>query len=150
MADNKENPRPGENPGNLMGKGKGGRPKFSIYWLYALIAISFFAIQYFKFGQHPKDIEWPRLLNEVIKAGHVEKVVVVNNEIAEVYIKKDSLSLPRYKDLFTDNFRSVPKAGPHYVCNIPSIDSFVTEMKEAKFSNYELIKRRDIFGDLWA
>jgi ATP-dependent metalloprotease FtsH len=148
MADNKENQKPADNPGNLTGKGKGGRPKFSIYWLYALIAISFFAIQYFKFGQHPKDIEWPRLLNEVIKAGHAEKVVVVNNEIAEVYIKKDSLGLPRYKDLFTDNFRSVPKAGPHYVCNIPSIDSFVTEMKEAKFSNYELIKRRDIFGDL--
>ena len=148
MADNKENQRPGDNPGNITGKGKGGRPKFSIYWLYALIAISFFAIQYFKFGQHPKDIEWPRLLNEVIKAGHVEKVVVVNNEIAEVYIKKDSLGLPRYKDLFTDNFRSVSKTGPHYVCNIPSIDSFVTEMKEAKFSNYELIKRRDIFGDL--
>jgi ATP-dependent metalloprotease FtsH len=148
MADNKENLKPGDNPGSSTGKGKGGRPKFSIYWLYALVAISFFAIQYFKFGQHPKDIEWPRLLNEVVKAGHVEKVVVVNNEIAEVYIKKDSLGLPRYKDLFTDNFRSVPKAGPHYVCNIPSIDSFVTEMKEAKFSNYELIKRRDIFGDL--
>jgi ATP-dependent metalloprotease FtsH len=148
MADNKENQRPGDNPGNPVGKGKGGKPKFSIYWLYALIAISFIAIQYFKFGQHPKDIEWPKLLNEVVKAGHVEKVVVVNNEIAEVYIKKDSLKLPRYKDLFTDNFRSVAKAGPHYVCNIPSIDSFVTEMKEAKFSNYELIKRRDIFGDL--
>jgi ATP-dependent metalloprotease FtsH len=147
MADNKENQKPGDNSVNSPGKGKGGRPKISIYWLYALIAISFFASQYFfKFGQHPKEIEWPRLVSEVIKSGHAEKVVVVNNEIAEVYIKKDSLILHRYKDLFTDNWRSVAKAGPHYVSNIPSIDAFVNEMKEAKFANYEIIKRKD-FGD---
>ncbi len=147
MADNKENQKPGDNPGNTPGKGKSGRPKISIYWLYALIAVSFFASQYFfKFGQHPKEIEWPKLVSDVIKPGHAEKVVVVNNEIVEVYIKKDSLNLPRYKDLFADNWRSVAKTGPHFVSNIPSIDAFVKKMDESNFSNYEIIKRKD-FSD---
>lgn len=148
MADQTENQKPKDKPNPGPGNSKGGKPRFSIYWLYALIAITFFAVQLFRIGQHPRDIEWPKLLNDEVKKGHVEKIVVVNNEIAEIYIKKDSLSLPQYKDLYSDNFRSVPKNGPQFVCNIPSVDAFYQEMKDANFSNYELIKRKDIFGDL--
>lgn len=147
MAENTENQKPKDKPGNSPGSGKIGRPKFSSYWLLALILLIFLGVQFMHIGQHPKEIEWSKMLTELIKPGEVDKIVIVNNEVAEIYIKKDSLGLPKYKDLFSDKMRSAPQAGPHYVCNIPSIDAFYQEMKDAKFTNYEMIKRKDIFGD---
>ncbi len=77
---------------------KGKRPKFSFYWIYALLLIVFIAIQYFNYSNPVKETSWPRLEEMLIKQD-VEKIIVVNKEKAEIYIKKAKLkSDTAYKD----------------------------------------------------
>ena len=45
-------------PPNLS-PGKKGKPRFSFYWIYAILAIVFIAIQYFNYTSPVKEITWP-------------------------------------------------------------------------------------------
>ena len=51
MADNK----------NKITPSKSKRPRFSFYWIYAILAIVFIAIQYFNYTNPVKEIMWPKL-----------------------------------------------------------------------------------------
>jgi cell division protease FtsH len=70
---------------------KKGKPKFSFYWIYAVLAIIFIGIQIFNYSSPQKDITWNQLF-EMLAKQDVEKIVVVNKEKAEVYIKKDRIA----------------------------------------------------------
>ncbi|MCX6267971.1 MAG: ATP-dependent metallopeptidase FtsH/Yme1/Tma family protein [Bacteroidetes bacterium] len=69
---------------------KGKRPKFNFYWIYAILAIGFIAIQYFNFSNPVEEITWTRL-EEILTKQDVDKIVIVNKEKAEIYIKKEKL-----------------------------------------------------------
>ncbi len=71
--------------------------KFNFYWIYGLIAIVLIGIQFFDWDGSPSDLKDIKKLNsEMLQKGHVEKIVIVNNEFAEIYIKPDSLNLEPY------------------------------------------------------
>lgn len=143
-------------PQNGNGLGTGNKPKFSIYWVYILIALSFFAINYLSIGGKPEKTDWATFQNSMMMNGDVKKVVLISNQQkVEVYIKEDKLNSPKYKNLFDKGLNSVSKSGPHYVFNTG--EGFGDQFKVA---NEELAKkglpkvpmewdtRKDIFGDL--
>ncbi len=130
------------------------RPKFSIYWIYAAIALLFIGIQMLNLGNNMEEITWNRFEKQMLANHDVEKVVVVNKERAEVYIKPDKLSNERYSDIRDKSF-GPNKEGPHYYFNIGSVETFNEQLEEAQkdFSEEEKIvvayeTRRDIFGEL--
>src|SRR5690554_6038554 len=55
----------------------------------------------------------------------VEKIVVINRQTAEVYIKKELLSEEKH-----DHIRN--KVGPHYFIEIGSVESFETKLSAAQ------------------
>lgn len=65
----------------------------------------------------------------MLSQGDVEKIIVVNKEIAEVYIKSDRLSDEKYKDVTQDIKNTT---GPQYVIKIGSVDSFETKLENAQ------------------
>src|ERR1022692_755997 len=67
---------------------------FNIYWIYAVILAILIGLEFFSpFSNEGKEITTGRFLVEMLKKGHVKKIVVVNGDLAEIFIKKDSLGL---------------------------------------------------------
>jgi cell division protease FtsH len=111
---------------------KNGKPKFNIYWIYGLIALTLIGLQLFSFSQGPKEITMQEFERDMLKNGDVEKIEVINKEKANIYIKKDRLNDVRYKDLFDNSFSSVSQEGPHFFFTIGSIEYFEQWLREAQ------------------
>ncbi len=140
---NKENPEKGKFQSRLP------KAKFSFYWVYAILAIIFIFMWFSNRSGQSKDIDWGQL-REMLTNQEIEKITVVNNEIAEIFIKKDKLSLEKYKDI-KDAGSTLPQ--PHYVFVIGSYDSFKADVEKVQ-QNLEnpvyLVneKRRNWGGDI--
>ncbi len=151
---NKEKGSPNQSQNGNGSSSGGSKPKFNIYWVYILIGLVFFSIQFLNFGGSPQKTNWSNFEKDMLKTGDVERVVVITNQQkVEVYIKKDRLENPKYKALFEKSLNSVSKSGPHYFFNIGSAESFEKQFSEANEKigvpkDYEI--RKDVFGDLFA
>lgn len=134
MSDNNEKKNQFDKVKNTLNK-KAPKPGggFNIYWIYAVIAVIFISLQVFNFGNAIKSTTWQEFENKMLKQGDVEKVVVVTNDLlAEVYIKKDSLKKAEYEKVRTKGFGKSENNGPHFVFNIGSVESFNSDLKEAQ------------------
>ncbi len=155
MAEEKKRKHKISQPPPDKNKDKNPKPKFNIYWIYGLIAISFIGITFWNSGNHMKEITWQRFEREMLKNHDVEKVVVVNKERAEVFIKKESLNKLKYEDVAEQGFGEGKSVGPHYFFNIGSVEIFREELEQAQkgFSKEEKIAvvyetRKDVFGEM--
>ncbi|MEI6852626.1 MAG: ATP-dependent zinc metalloprotease FtsH, partial [Bacteroidota bacterium] len=111
--------------------GNGQKKKFSFYWIYAALAIIFLGMQFWPWGGvGAKEITWNRFT--VFLGKHqVEKIVVVNKEKAEIYIKQEALTADTaFKD-FTQKKTLGSKAnkGPHFEFEILSSENFEEKVR---------------------
>jgi AFG3 family protein len=77
-------------------------PKFNFMWLYAIAVIALLVVPYFFGGSGGKPIDFQTFEGNMLKKGDVDKIVAYKNGdlvVAEVYIKKDSLSKPQYSSV---------------------------------------------------
>lgn len=102
------------------------RPGFNMYWLYAILLVSIIAFAYFSQSPQGEEISWKEFENSLLSNHAVDKMVVVNKEVARIYIKADSLGNAKYK-----NVRAL-KEGPHYQMNIGSVETFEDKMAKAQ------------------
>jgi len=124
---------------------KGKRPKFSFYWIYAILAVVFIAIQYFNYSNPVKETTWPRL-EEMLSKQDVEKIVIINKEKAEIYIKKAKIqSDTAYKDFRKRSFgTSSTSSNPQYFYQIGSEEIFHGLLKDTRDSVVSRMKRDSI------
>ena len=124
-------------------------PKFNvIFWIYVPL-IAFIGYMYF-FGYEggdPQETEWYKVKDNMIPQGDIERITyVVNKDMAEVTIKKDSLK--KYVNLFGGR---EPKYSPQFVFNIKS-DEALVEARESlpaeKRFDIKTEKRIDYFGNI--
>lgn len=67
-------------------RNQGRRPLMNMYWMYALIAISLFALYYFQDGSLTKDVDWTQFEKAAME-GDIEKIMVFpENRIAEGFV----------------------------------------------------------------
>jgi AFG3 family protein len=145
------------NPGSEKKTDKNQKPKFNSNWIFAIIAISILAIQLFYGGKSPEKIN-TRKVKELIGARTIERIVVVNQKFAEIYLKKDtqgSAKDPNAPKSGTGLGLSVPKAD--YIYNFGDVGKFETLLAETqKESGYEdkeiiypdNIDRKNYFGEI--
>ena len=99
--------------------------KFNFYWIYGLIAVVLIGFQFFPFQGSPielKDIS--KFNTEMLQKGDVNRIVIVNDEFAEIYIKPDQLKKEPYiKD-------KVPEKGPQYKYKVIAVDVFINQLNE--------------------
>jgi len=155
MADSKKTDK---NKGKTDKDGKpSGKPKFNAYWIYGAVALAILGFQFIFSGSGNEDISWQRFEREMIQNRDVEKIVVVNKEKAEIYIKPDKLASGRYSDVDSHGFGGIPNNGPHFSYTIPSVEVFSANIKEAQekygYNESEIISvryetRKNIMGDL--
>ena len=65
----------------------GRKGKFNSMLLPILIGLAFFSIIFINRSNGPKEIEWKQL-NEMLQSHEIEKIIIVNQTFAEIYIKK--------------------------------------------------------------
>ena len=65
--------------------------KFNFYWIYAIIAVIFFSIQLMSVNTNSEEIDWQKFNTQMLQNYDVEKVVILNKEIVQIYIKEEAL-----------------------------------------------------------
>ena len=103
--------------------------KFNFYWIYGLLAVVFIGLQVMNWGGSTKTVGWGEL-KTMLESQDVEKILLVNKELAEVYIKKDRLSQAKYKDVRDAKGMGTPTA--QYVYTIGSVESFEKDVNDAQ------------------
>lgn len=118
--------------------GQKNRRKPNFYWIYAIMAIAFFAIMFYDTGSEPEDIQFQRFEKDMLAQHEVEKLVVVNEKYVEVYIRPDVVkSDSTYKDAANREGK-----GPHYTIKFVSLEGFEKQLAEAENRIYS----RDTIG----
>lgn len=106
-------------------------PRPSYMWIYVLVAA--FIIGYSIYGAENTDpvrSDWSTV-ETMVRDGDVEKIEVVNRDVAEVFLRKDAVE--RYRsDSTQPQFRRLPDDGAQLVFNIGSVDAFREDLKAAE------------------
>jgi len=117
-------PRGADNNDNTPRKG----PKFNIYWVWGIIAVGLLGFQLFGWSApdaHKIDSEQEFRKNMLEKGDVAKLVLVTNKNLVRVYIKKDSLEKPYYKDKLSKGWPGVTKTdGPQFEFPVTKIDEF--------------------------
>ena len=104
------------------GGNKGPKRSFNFYWIYGIIILVILSINLFQYSGGVAKIQ-PTEYQQMLEAGDVERIVVVNDQMVKVYIKKEALTKEPHKD----KVRSSPLSGnagtgPQYAFNLGNSD----------------------------
>ena len=133
------------------------KPRFNTNWIFAILAVSLILFSLFNTGKAVQETTASEIKG-MIQNHDIEKIIVVNKEQAEIYLKKEALESGRYP--------KVPKPGsgfgmalpkPNFTYNIGDIADFKTFVVEAQknagyaendliYPNYQT--RKNWFGDI--
>lgn len=128
MEDNQQKPgmKPGsENPNQRKG------PKFNIYWIYGIILLAILGAQFIggNFGSSPTEHTFQDFKDNLDK-GQVAKVVVINNDHVDVYLKPGTIPAQpsgKFPSITSSNDKT-----PAYFFKIGTIDRFGKDLDEAE------------------
>ncbi|MFO7878886.1 MAG: ATP-dependent zinc metalloprotease FtsH [Bacteroidales bacterium] len=125
FGENNKNP----NPDNKQNKTPGnGKPKLPYYWIFGAVAIILIAMQFMNTGGGAEQIDRQRFENTMLAGNDIERVVVVNKERVEIYLKDEVLDQGKYEDATTGGLQ----AGPQYYFNIGDVETFERQLAEAQ------------------
>ena len=97
-------------------------PKFNIYWIYGLIALSLFSARFFQMAPELTTTTEQEFKQVMLMRGDVERIdLVQNKEIVRVYIKVDSIQ----KDYYVQKFKK--KLDKAKVKGVPLFEFSVTD-----------------------
>ena len=150
VKNRKEEDNNGTKPNNLLGNKK---PRFNAMWVYGLIGVAIILIYLFDSGQGPVPIEWKFFRNELLLTKEIQKIQIVNEQNAEIYIKPEFLNQPKHQKNFSKGLGTFAKGGPHYTMPVGSNDIFKKMLDDAQASMpdedriYPEYVRKRTFGD---
>ncbi len=124
MATGKETPKPNKNE-------KNNRPWFSSSWLFVGLILTFILVQVLSAGKYTKKAS-QRDIEEMVMHHDIEKVVVVNEEQAEIYIKSDSLKSGRYPDFNVQRGFGLQPPRPQFYHTFGTVELFQKFFEEAQ------------------
>jgi len=139
MAENKKNNKQTPPPGFPFNQGTKNKkdpkdpkgPKFNAYWIYGIIAIIFIVVQiYLTNSRGPVETNWNEVKTTMLANNDIQRIVVVNEKQANIYIKKNSLQ--KYEQQFSGNFSQPADEGPHFTFTIGSVETFERNLREAQ------------------
>ena len=128
--------------------------KSNAYWVYGLLVVAFVLFQLYSNSSSPVETNWNEVKSKMLTNQDIDKIVVINNKKADIYIKKDRLK--KYESMFSNGFSRPAETGPHFTFNIGSVDTFERNLREAQEGMHneilpEYSEERNFLGDiLWA
>ena len=127
-------------------------PRFSIYWIYAIIFAILIGFQFFgPFTPNMAKID-PTTFKQMVAKGDVSKYTIISNRnIVRVYIKKDSLS--QYQSATNNASGKMTEEGPQFYFKVtddfqPEMRDFYSKHPEVQQVPYEVDQERDWFSPI--
>ncbi len=103
---------------------------FNPNWMYILFILLMLLLIVINPLVKTKEISWLKFEKTMLSTHDVAQIIVVNKEIAEIYIKSEKLNDPKYIEISKNALAS--KVGPHYTLQIGSVDSFENKLQQAQ------------------
>ncbi len=130
MEDNKQKPamKPVNDNSNSPKKG----PKFNIYWIYGIILLAIVGAQIYggNLGSTTAEHSFQEF-TEFLNKGQVSKLVVVNNEHVDVYLKPGAIPAPP-AGKFPSSAAATSDKIPAFNFKIGTVDRFGKDLDEAE------------------
>jgi cell division protease FtsH len=140
MADN-NNETQGKKPDKIP------KPRFNSNWIFAILAISLIAFQVF-YGGKPVPKTTKSEIKTMIANRDIDKIIVVNKEYAEIYLKKEAVDQGKYGVQKPSNGFGMSAPKPNFTYNIGDISNFepfvIDSQKNAGYTDEEIIYPENI------
>jgi cell division protease FtsH len=120
MQDNQKN-------SNSKGDENKGAPRFNFYWIYGIIAVVLIALNFFWAQPQAKTVDWNRL-EKIIRGNDLEKIVIINKEKAEIFLKETAVSKSDYEKEIPKPTMGLSNTGPHFTHIIGNDEVFETRI----------------------
>ena len=138
MENNKKPAEPKKTSRKISDEG----PKFSYFWVYALIILFILFSLNISYFQTNVERSSMNALEQMMLRNDVQEIIVVNEQKAEVYLKDTALSRKEYANVARSRFGMVNR-GPHFEVTVPSNDAFDRFMNEF-YKNHPELRKVDV------
>lgn len=110
---------------------KNGKSWFSSSWFFAILILSFIVINIFFQGKYTQKAD-QRQIEEMVMNRDIERVVVINEEQAEIYLYADSLKSGRYPDFAQKRSFGLQPPKPQYYHTFGTVELFQEFFSQAQ------------------
>jgi len=131
------------------------KPKINPYWIYGVIIAVFLSIQLFSggFGDSTGSKTSPTEFFSYLRNGDVEKVEIINNRIARVYLTKEAQEQEIHKKSKPKSLLPSVSPIPNYKFEFGNLELFQKEIDKIKLennlnTNVSFDSEQNVWGDL--
>ncbi len=143
------------NPFGKLGQNKEGKPKFNTYWIVGVILLALLGVQFLTNTGGIAETDSNSFF-EMLKDGDVEKIVIVNKEKVEIYIKAEKLADAKYSELKETRSNSVlGQSVPQYYFTIVfpevfgrELNTVMNELPPDYKPSYTTAVRKNVMGEM--
>ena len=96
--------------------------KFSSYWIYGAIFIALIAVQFFNSGDLASKSISKNKFEEILKDNDIKEIVIVNKDIAQIYLTKEALKKDKHAKQTSSSFYR--PGSPVYEYNFGDLRTF--------------------------
>jgi len=107
--------------------------KFNSYWIYGAIFLLIISFQFFSSGDLASKSISKNEFNDVLEENDISKIVVINKNIAQIFIKDEALKKTKYQKLINSAFYR--KGSSLYEYNFGDLQNFENDLEQAKKEN---------------
>lgn len=116
------------NKKNTNNNSKINAPKFNFYWIYGIVILLFLGYSFLNSSTSSKDITQNEF-REILNNGDISKIVIINKDIASIYLTSEAHSKEIHKKKKSTFFN--PEA-PFYYFDFGDLQNFEKELDQAK------------------
>ena len=122
--------------------------KFNFYWVYGILFALIIGYQFLSSSDLTSDKLTDKEFKTMLRDGDVEKIVVINNDVAEIFLNKEALEKQNHKSKSSNSFYN--KNAPHYIYNFGNQENFENLLEEEeKANNIEVPLSNETKGNIW-
>ena len=118
---------------NKENKPKSPKAKFSSYWIYGAVFIALIIFQFLNSDALASKSLSKNKFEEILNDNEIEKILVVNNTTAQIYLTEEALAKSKYKDFKKGTFYR--PGSPIFEYNFGDQQNFENEVSKAKDKN---------------
>ena len=111
--------------------------KFNSYWIYGAVLIVIIAFQFFNSGDLASKNISKNKFEEILKDNDIKKIVVLNKDIAQIFLTQEALNKAKHKEFTSSTFYRPGSAVYEY--NFGDLRTFEESINQAKEENNDLI-----------
>ena len=107
--------------------------KFNSYWIYGAVIVLLIGFQFFNSGDLATKSISKNEFNEVLRDNDISKIIVVNNNLAQIFISRDAMKKSKYQKLTNSTFY---RDGSYlYEYNFGDLQNFENDLEIARRDN---------------